>query len=719
MNTSLSIFARALASENISFSFDSKADTASFDIKGRHLTMPVWKVSETVQTMLVAHEISHALWTPYEQANTLFDQAEADGYKIPLLQRICNVIEDVRIEKLMKDKFPGTRRDFFLGYKELYEADLFRLKSVDWTGQNIVSRINAHFKWGQPGFITVPFDADEAGLLDEVDACASYEDVFNLAKRLYDLPMMKDVVKKAEEAEADGLKPERGDTQNPCNDLMDTDIPGAGKKSGNKCHSPTVVIPVVDGLQDAILSTTDILESFELQGKNYPSVNMDDYRQFVRESDSFVRQLVAQFERRKAADAIRKERPKQTGQLNLDRLHQYRTHDDIFLSKIVKQDGKNHGIVFLIDFSGSMGMTIGNCYLQVLQLVWFCEKAKIPFEVFGFTDVNMASLSKYEQQYEAWRKKNPNAYYSDFMKQFNIKIVGPDMNALDHGHARLISLASSRDDADKREKLLAHMYEATVLQKRPLPFAMNGTPTVECVAYASQFIKEWITANNIQIPTLMIVTDGSPNGVSRRETPILTNRKKDENDREEQNIYFIGEDGTLTVVDNITETTTRMHRKDMTGCVGNEVVGMMLNAMRTKFNARLVGMFVGGNTLAEGTFAHFCMSEDERRKSHRTAIADSPRFKAAKECYKDGCIVLHPDAFHGYDAYFLVKTPKIVSDEEAIADAGATFTKVKNQFVKTMGQRSGSRVFLTRYVDIVAGQPLRKGADALYANPVL
>ena len=103
MNTSLSIFARALASENISFSFDNKAETASFDVENRHLVMPVWQASETVQSMLVAHEISHALWTPYEQSKALFDQAEKDGYVIPLLQRIANVIEDVRIEKKMKD----------------------------------------------------------------------------------------------------------------------------------------------------------------------------------------------------------------------------------------------------------------------------------------------------------------------------------------------------------------------------------------------------------------------------------------------------------------------------------------------------------------------------------------------------------------------------------------------------------------------------------------
>jgi hypothetical protein len=115
MNTSLSIFARALASENVTFAFDANAETASFDVKARHLVMPVWDVSDTLRTMLVAHEIAHALWTPYEQSDKLFREAEAQGMSGELLHRICNMIEDVRIEKLMKAKYPRYAPRLLLG----------------------------------------------------------------------------------------------------------------------------------------------------------------------------------------------------------------------------------------------------------------------------------------------------------------------------------------------------------------------------------------------------------------------------------------------------------------------------------------------------------------------------------------------------------------------------------------------------------------------------
>jgi hypothetical protein len=698
MNTSLSIFARALASENISFSFDANAATASFDVENRHLVMPVWKVSETVQTMLVAHEISHALWTPYEQSKVLFDQAEAEGFNVELLQRIANVIEDVRIEKKMKDKFPGTRRDFFLGYKEINDLDMFGIAKMDLTDANIVNKVNIHFKWGVPGFVTVPMDENEQAIVDAVDGCETFEECIALAKIIYQSPQMQSAREKAEQQQGQA---DANGTEAMQDGIVETDIAGHGKKSGPRVHSPTVVIPMLENVNAAIVPTDYIFDEFERQ-TSYPQVDLTGYRQFVKDSDSFVRQLVMQFERRKAADAIRKERPKQTGQLNLDRLHQYRTHDDIFLSKIVKQDGKNHGIVFLMDFSGSMQHSLSDCFLQVCQLVWFCEKAKIPFEVFGYTEVNQAAF--HNGKFDEWRKKNPAKYYSDFSRMYEPKIIGQQMNTLTLNEARLINIASSRDGADKREKVMAYLYESIVQNKRPAAIRLGGTPTVEAVAIASQFVAEWIKANNIQIPTLMHITDGSPNGIGIR------GAKGDDID----SMYSVGQDGVLTVQNNITGTITRMPSREMTSCLGNEIVGIMLDSLREKFNARLVGMMVGPNALTESFFYQYCVAAKERGSYQN--LAASPRFAAAKEAYKDGCIVVHDEIFHGYDAYFLVKTPKIVKDEDAIAESG-TFTKVKNTFVKTMAKRSGSRVFLSRYVDIVAGQPLKRGTEAIYNLP--
>ena len=57
--------AKLLATENITIQHN-KVKTASFDVKNRVLTLPLFKQkSGDVYDMLIAHECAHALWTPY------------------------------------------------------------------------------------------------------------------------------------------------------------------------------------------------------------------------------------------------------------------------------------------------------------------------------------------------------------------------------------------------------------------------------------------------------------------------------------------------------------------------------------------------------------------------------------------------------------------------------------------------------------------------------
>ena len=707
MNTSLSIFAKALASENLSFSFSKEAETASFDVKSRHLVMPMWDVTDTVKTMLVAHEISHALWTPYERSEELMKAAIADGYNAMLLQRIANVIEDVRIEKLMKQKFPGTRRDFFLGYKEIAELDLFGFKKMDLPKAGFLNRLNIHFKFGIPGFIPMTFEGNEQEVVDMIDGVVNFDQVFEVAKFLYNHPSMKELREKMEAAAAKGDKQGEKEQKKMVGDK--NEVPGEFmRKNGDYYNDGVVTITGVKNLSEYIISTESILNDFNgNEGNN--TLNLDEYRKFVRESDAFVRQLVAQFERKKAADEIRRERPKQTGMLNLDRLHQYKTHDDIFLSKIVKQDGKNHGIVFMLDFSGSMGCTIGHAYLQVLQLVWFCEKAKIPFEVFGFTDVYCLKIPGYEEAYREWQKSNPTGFSYDFDQVWNAgKLKRECPTAMEVGSARLMNIASSKDDAAKRERLCAFIYEAYVTQTRAASrlISLNGTPTVECVSLASQFMVDWVKENNIQIPTIMVVTDGCCNHINTLKSDNL--------------YHFSTEQSSLTVANEILDTIYVVPAKYVKSGLPNAMIGSMLDSLRNKLNARCVGMYVmSGRSLGIRAYEQFCMSAEEQEKlrdaqSYQgSPLEASDRFKAATEAFKEGCLVLHEDTFPGYDSYFLIQTPKPVKDEEATTTTG-NFTKVKNAFIKTMGKRAGSRVFLSRYVDIVAGQPIRKMDSGIY-----
>ena len=128
--------AKLLATENIIVEHRNSI-TASFDTKNRILTLPMWKdTTHTLETLLVGHEVGHALYTP----DSGWSQME-NRKKI-----ICNVVEDARIERKMKIKYPGLRRDFYEGYKELFDKDFFKIKDKKIETMNFLDRLNMFVK---------------------------------------------------------------------------------------------------------------------------------------------------------------------------------------------------------------------------------------------------------------------------------------------------------------------------------------------------------------------------------------------------------------------------------------------------------------------------------------------------------------------------------------------------------------------------------------------
>ena len=137
--------AKLLATEDLVVEHK-KVETACFNVHTRVLTLPMWeKASETVYDMLVGHEVGHALYTP--------DEDWTKEYNVP--PQFVNVVEDVRIEKLMKRRYMGLSKSFYKGYKELSEKDFFCLEGEDLEKMNLADRINLHFKIGN--FVDIKF----------------------------------------------------------------------------------------------------------------------------------------------------------------------------------------------------------------------------------------------------------------------------------------------------------------------------------------------------------------------------------------------------------------------------------------------------------------------------------------------------------------------------------------------------------------------------------
>ena len=74
---------------------------------------------------------------------------------------------------------------------------------------------------------------------------------------------------------------------------------------------------------------------------------------------------------KKSADQYARAATSRTGVLDTNKLHTYRYNEDIFKKVTVMPDGKNHGLIMLLDWSGSMG-----------QLSWILSSKLII--LFGF-----------------------------------------------------------------------------------------------------------------------------------------------------------------------------------------------------------------------------------------------------------------------------------------------------------------------------------------------
>ena len=96
----ISTFARLLATENITVVHSHDAETASFDMVNRVLTLPRWKVVDNhLYDMLVGHEVAHALWTDNEmddEKNCLKACSDIDPENPENAMGFLNIVEDAR-----------------------------------------------------------------------------------------------------------------------------------------------------------------------------------------------------------------------------------------------------------------------------------------------------------------------------------------------------------------------------------------------------------------------------------------------------------------------------------------------------------------------------------------------------------------------------------------------------------------------------------------------
>lgn len=111
------------------------------------------------------------------------------------------------------------------------------------------------------------------------------------------------------------------------------------------------------------------------------------FAEMTKRQKAAVDLMVRQFEMRKAAKDFARQSSCKTGRISTRHLSKYKFSEDIFDRVTIKRDEKNHGIVILLDWSGSMSAIIREVVDQIGGILQFCRRVGIPAEVYFFNSM--------------------------------------------------------------------------------------------------------------------------------------------------------------------------------------------------------------------------------------------------------------------------------------------------------------------------------------------
>ena len=750
-----SSLAKLLATENITVTHQKGIKTAYFDVKHRVLGLPVWKdKGKVVYDMLVGHEVSHALYTPKDGFEKFLEKEDRKYFDI------LNIIEDIRIERLIKNKYAGMPRIFKGAYKELVDNDFFGVKDKDISKLGFLDRLNLRGKIGE--VVDIPLNDDEEKLYQECYKAQTFEDVIELYHK----------VKKFAEEEAEAkkqLEEENNQPEETSNDEEGEQIEAPSNSSedngddfSNSSIPEDTSNEVDDGTESHSISSsvTDeemekALDEFLEQRKNEPQETSDDddkeklgqddaggksdsmgedviiepetlksleenlveeveedhhygtqialwptkqtvdkhiigYKkvmeargtleslfpddyynaeerakcvsrvtekavEFKKKTNKKVGVLVREFERRKAAYQYSRAQESRRGTLDVNKLHKYKYDDQIFESVMSLADAKSHGMIFFIDYSGSMSGVLKDVLEHTLNLVHFCKKVGIPFKVYSFT-------SNYSLDDENTDQSDAEFGLYDLVLA---ELFSSEMSTKEYNEAfQMVScqIINSNDYRFSQQGISKFEH-------------LGGTPLDATLIAAHKIVDDFRKKNPVQKLNVIVLTDGESQGcapnISRFSRSLVTN--------------VGGKQREIT---------------------GYRATTQFLEILKDVKNVNTIGFFLP-NSKREGNqhlnkMARHCTNDDH---SMAYEIAGNNMKKYRKDNY------FHAANCFGYNSYFLLSSDVEIEDTEfdfngsdgkALSDNRGEQAKLARQFAKHNVSNRTNRIIMTKFAEIIA-----------------
>ena len=715
--------AKLLATEDLVVEHK-KVETACFNVHTRVLTLPMWeKASNNIYTMLVLHEISHALFTP--------DEDWCEIVKVP--HQFVNICEDVRVEKHCKRKYPGSPKTFFAGYKELNEQDFFMLEGQDVSTFNLADRANLYFKVGN--FIDISFNPEEKEIIDMIAGIETFEDALHAAEVLYkyckedkeqkqkkDFEIKNNQKEKGsfsgEEEESQSEESEQQESEEKAQEGQRSEESGSNEETSetpqnieNSEQNEEPEVRTVDALDEKIkdlvsndgyenayievpkLSLETVIaknsevhqiideyfakqqiqfnNSQEVLGQKtnniYEEVNIS-FKKFKVSAQKEVNYLVKEFECRKAADAYARTSTARTGTLDTTRLHTYMFNEDLFKKVSVIPDGKNHGLIFILDWSGSMSSILMDTLKQLFNLMWFCKKVSIPFEVYAFTNEwNYPNYNDGKIPSHHYKKKDGLISVESTFSLMNFFTSKVTTQKLEHQMVNIWRIAN----------YMANPYG--MKYSCPSRINLSGTPLNESLIALHQILPQFQKENKLQKVQCVILTDGE---ASQLPYHVEINRSRLDAVKE----TYIG----IRAI-NVKSTFLRDRKIGTTYKFEygyHQYTDTLLRNLKDKFpTVNFIGIRVINGRDAN---RFINLYHDHCDKEYVKIMSDWKKMKSFTITKS------------GYDAYFGLSSSALSQDTEFEVAEDASKSQIKSAFAKSLKSKKMNKKVLGEFIELVA-----------------
>ena len=813
-----SMLAKILASENITVEHGNY-ETASMDVKNRILRLPIWKeMSGSLYDLMVLHEVGHALYTPedgwHESASD-----KGSGYK-----SFLNVVEDARIERKIKDKYPGGRKAFTEGYLDLIEKDFFGIKGVDLNTLNLIDRINLYFKGG---FVhDIEFTEEELEFVEKVRNTMTWDDVVRVTNELYEyakenesetdmsdhsmMSMADSGDGESEEMEMDMEGEESADFSDEIEEAMDemkkrgleagdeekedseTSGPSAenegedkdsdsegesvgdesadneeGSESKDSSDEPSEDSSgkhdgfgggasrgeMVEGgksieidpssftdkifrnreselVQDSdsgysidygnmpVADTSRIIVDFkeihELITKHYKQSfeNFKDSDEIGRAQKGFIKfrsdnkktveYLAKEFEMKKAADAHSRTATANSGIIDTGMLHEYKYNEHIFKKINVTTDGKNHGLVMVVDWSGSMNANIKGTIEQMMVLVMFAKRVNIPFEVFLFSDSYPSEARREFGRRDAtgWTHKDGGKNGDLLINGFNLLNVFSSRMRANELHTAYINMTALAQCFDHDNGGYGYYRGYRTM---PSELSLGGTPLNDSLLTMHTYLPEFKSKNNVQIVNLIYLTDGDSAGgeyvwdrrsITRKDYTGNCYEKYEEIRNLERGYRWNRSQKVKTILRDT--KTKKEYAIDFYGAgrySRNEMTNTLVEILRDAHGVNVVNFYIIPK-LSRYDIVDFVSDKSENK---------SEEIERLHSCWrKEGHII--GENYGGWTELYLIRGGKNLDVKETNLDVntGAKKGEIKRAFAKMNKNKLKNRLLLSKFVDMVA-----------------